>query len=120
MTKKFKSFNLEDAPVVEENERILESVHTTAQASPESKMEVVKETPESKSIPVAPVDEQPKQPVATATVAASKYRKTKNGIVVDVPMEDYVELSRMKIETGRTLKDLALQAIQEFIQRNKM
>lgn len=45
--------------------------------------------------------------------------KTENGIVVNVPMDDYMQLMMLKIQTGRTLKDLALQAIHEFVDRNK-
>ena len=59
-----------------------------------------------------------------ATVAhipfAAKGKKSENGIVVNVPMDDYMQLMMMKIQTGRTLKDLALQAIHEFVDRNKM
>ena len=47
-------------------------------------------------------------------------KKTANGIVVNVPMDDYMQLTMMKFHTGRTLKDLALQAIHEFVERNKM
>lgn len=49
----------------------------------------------------------------------TKSKKTANGIVVNVPMEDYLQLTLMKCKTGRTLKDLALQAIHEFVERNK-
>lgn len=49
----------------------------------------------------------------------TKGKKTENGIVVNVPMEDYMQLMIMKCQTGRTLKDLALQAIHEFVVRNK-
>lgn len=59
-----------------------------------------------------------------ATVAhipfVAKGKKSENGIVVNVPMDDYMQLMMMKIQTGRTLKDLALQAIHEFVDRNKM
>lgn len=50
----------------------------------------------------------------------AKGKKSENGIVVNVPMDDYMQLMMMKIQTGRTLKDLALQAIHEFVGRNKM
>ena len=59
-----------------------------------------------------------------ATVAhipfVAKGKKSENGIVVNVPMDDYMQLMMMKIQTGRTLKDLALQAIHEFVDKNKM
>ena len=64
------------------------------------------------------------EPRGKATVAhtpfVSKGKKSENGIVVNVPMDDYMQLMMMKIQTGRTLKDLALQAIHEFVDRNKM
>lgn len=50
----------------------------------------------------------------------AKGKKSENGIVVNVQMDDYMQLMMMKIQTGRTLKDLALQAIHEFVDRNKM
>lgn len=50
---------------------------------------------------------------------ATKGAKTENGIVVNVPMDDYMQLTMLKIRTSRTLKDLALQAIHEFVERNK-
>ena len=64
------------------------------------------------------------EPRGKATVAhtpfVAKGKKSENGIVVNVPMDDYMQLMMMKIQTGRTLKDLALQAIHEFVDRNKM
>ena len=54
----------------------------------------------------------------TDTSFATKGKKTENGIVVNVPMEDYMQLTMMKFQTGRTLKDLALQAIHEWVERN--
>lgn len=56
----------------------------------------------------------------TASRFALNGMKTENGIVVNVPMDDYMQLMMLKIQTGRTLKDLALQAIHEFVDRNKM
>lgn len=56
----------------------------------------------------------------TASRFALNGMKTENGIVVNVPMDDYMQLMMLKIQTSRTLKDLALQAIHEFVERNKM
>lgn len=56
--------------------------------------------------------------VITTPVSSVKTKKTENGIVINVPMADYMQLTMMKIQTGRTLKDLALQAIHEFVERN--
>lgn len=66
--------------------------------------------------PVAP--ERKRKKTLTDTSLAVK-GKTENGIVVNVPMEDYIQLTMLKFQTGRTLKDLALQAIHEFVERNK-
>lgn len=64
------------------------------------------------------------EPRGKATVAntpfVAKGKKSENGIVVNVPMDDYMKLMMMKIQTGRTLKDLALQAIHEFVERNNV
>lgn len=89
----------------------------------------------SESSTVAPPDDKEQKPeVADKPVTATRNRKgknvtnrfalggvkTENGIVVNVPMDDYMQLMMLKIQTGRTLKDLALQAIHEFVDRNKM
>lgn len=50
---------------------------------------------------------------------AVKAKKNKNGIVIDVPIEDYLALVGIKMTTGKTLKELALQAVHEFVERNK-
>lgn len=60
------------------------------------------------------------QPEAKAVGEGLKSKKTENGIVCNVPMDDYMQLTLMKMQTGRTLKELALQAIHEFVERNKI
>jgi len=69
---------------------------------------------------------QPQQPAPVTVPDASpsvnkplKTKKTENGIVINVPMQDYMQLTMMKMQTGRTLKDLALQAIHEFIENHQ-
>lgn len=67
-------------------------------------------------------DEQPKPTArrkSSTSLQASKAKKSKNGIVIDVPIDDYLELMRLKVMTGKTLKELALQAVHEFVERNK-
>lgn len=67
-------------------------------------------------------DEQPKPTVrrkSSTSLQASKAKKSKNGIVIDVPIDEYLELMRLKVMTGKTLKELALQAVHEFVERNK-
>jgi hypothetical protein len=65
--------------------------------------------------PTTPAVQAPAPNVIPSPVKA---KKTTNGIVIDVPMQEYKELIMMKVQTGRTLKDLALQAIREFVERN--
>lgn len=55
------------------------------------------------------------QPLATA-----KPKKEKNGIVIDVPMDVYMQLTMIKLQTGRSYKELALQAVIEFAERNRV
>ena len=88
------------------------------------------DTQQEDSKPSAPLESKEQQTeVTNKPVTATKNRKSKNmasrfalngmktenGIVVNVPMDDYMQL--MMIQTGRTLKDLALQAIHEFVER---
>ena len=48
-----------------------------------------------------------------------KGKKTENGITIYVPMEYYERIVMMKMRTGLPIKDLALQAVIEFLDRNK-
>ncbi len=90
------------------------------------------DTQQEDSKPSAPLESKEQQTeVTNKPVTATKNRKSKNmasrfalngmktenGIVVNVPMDDYMQLMMLKIQTGRTLKDLALQAIHEFVER---
>ena len=59
-------------------------------------------------------------PVANKALAAIKDKGTTNGIVVNVPMEDYFQLMMLKKIEKKTLKELALQAIHEFVERNRV
>lgn len=59
-------------------------------------------------------------PVTNKALAAIKDKATTNGIVVNVPMEDYFQLMMLKKIEKKTLKELALQAIHEFVERNRV
>lgn len=112
MKKRVPLFGLENSNAIDENERILEAGRQQRKANREKKESGVETT----SVAAPPSMEVP----ATANPAAiPSARKTTNGIVVDVPIDDYMALMQMKIMTRRTLKDLALQAIHEFVERNK-
>ena len=89
--------------------------------------QVKKEKPEA---PAQPKNEpqqtqESSEPADTPTVpnralAAIKDKNTTNGIVVNVPMEDYFQLMMLKKIEKKTLKELALQAIHEFVERNRV
>lgn len=59
-------------------------------------------------------------PVPNKALAAIRDKSATNGIVVNVPMEDYFQLMMLKKIEKKTLKELALQAIHEFVERNRV
>lgn len=106
----------ESSTVVAESEK-----ETTTEPTNEAADNKETETAENKAKNASPqaVKGRNHRRTLTDTSFATKGKKTENGIVVNVPMEDYMQLTMMKFQTGRTLKDLALQAIHEFVERNK-
>lgn len=115
MEKKTKRFSLENSDALDENERILESGSQQRKENRASNKSGGAEV----ALTVTP-QVTPSTTITPVVPAASQTaRKTTNGIVVDVPIDDYMALMQMKIMTRRTLKDLALQAIHEFVERNK-
>lgn len=113
IVKKTKRFSLEESDAIEENERILEAGSQQRKENRENDKEKKAETTSAVATPSMEV------PAMAAHAAIPSTRKSTNGIVVDVPIDDYMALMQMKIMTRRTLKDLALQAIHEFVERNK-
>lgn len=95
---------------------------------PEVQTEQVKE--EKPEAPAQPKDEpqqtqENSEPADTLLVpnkalAAIRDKSATNGIVVNVPMEDYFQLMMLKKIEKKTLKELALQAIHEFVERNRV
>ena len=147
MSKKTKRFSLEESDAIEENERILDAGIQQRKENREKKEsgeEVVSATPvpsaETSAIdkPTASATtSEPPTPTNTtsatdqpATTSFSndiamnmrkpKGKKTENGITIYVPMEYYERIALMKMRTGVPIKDLALQAVIEFLDRNKM
>lgn len=118
--RKFTSFNLDESPVVEENERILNAPTTVAeQQGPQPNT-----TAQQTTTPVQPQQEQTMQSPTTTIVSAasiSKVRpkKSENGITIAVPMEYYERITLMKMRTGIPIRDLALQAVIEFLENHK-
>ena len=131
MTKKTKRFSLEESDAIEENERILESGSQKRKENRENKNEKTDPVPasgESKptistNVPSTPIVEQSVSTYSSdimKNVRKPKGKKTENGITIYVPMEYYERIALMKMRTGIPIKDLALQAVIEFLNRNKM
>ena len=135
-----KSFVFGKTKVAKTSEEIRENISATSKPEDENKQDETtsvtetSDTQQEDSRPSAPLEskqqtEATNKPVTTIQKRKSKNTasrfalngmKTENGIVVNVPMDDYMQLMMLKIQTGRTLKDLALQAIHEFVEKNKM
>lgn len=147
MTKKTKRFSLEESDAIEENERILESgsqqrkenrenkesgeAAASAATAPPAEVPTTENptasttTSETEtSTTTTPVADQPTTTSFSNGVAMNmrkpKGKKTENGITIYVPMEYYERIALMKMRTGVPIKDLALQAVIEFLDRNKM
>ena len=109
MKRRVTPFCLDKSDAIDENERIFEAGRQQRQESnKEEKTEQVYASGDSKPT------------TNTTPPVAPAVAKTTNGIVVDVPIDDYMALMQMKVMTRRTLKDLALQAIHEFVEINKV
>ena len=122
----------ESQPQFEEPKPEVQEEQTTGEQpkeeKPEAQAEQVKE--EKPETPAQPKDE-PQQilessepadtpPVPNKALAAIRDKSATNGIVVNVPMEDYFQLMMLKKIEKKTLKELALQAIHEFVERNRV
>ena len=108
VSNKPKRFSLEKSDAIEENERILESGSQQRQENRENKEETAEQTAPSYSSDMVMNARKPKS------------KETENGITIYVPMEYYERIALMKMRTGVPIKDLALQAVIEFLDRNKM
>ena len=135
-------FGLEKSDAIEENDRIIEAGRQQRQENREKK-----ESGEAAAIvPTEPSSDTPgidntiassttetdipvngaNQPATTSfssdiavSMRKQKGKKTENGITIYVPMEYYERIVMMKMRTGMPIKDLALQAVIEFLDRNK-
>lgn len=130
--RKYKSFNLEDSPVVEENERRLNNA-TPPQQTQTTVAPVTEATEQTEAAEPAEADApivQPQQQVQQRTIAqtvqsiglqsvGNRSKKTGQGITVMVPMEYYEQIALMKMRTGIPIRDIALQAVIEFVDKHK-
>ncbi len=125
-------FNFKDTPVAkvaeeireDENQMTVKQDQQTSAPIQEAAPAATEQTEQENASVESENEEKPKAPArkkssASTSLQASKAKKSKNGIVIDVPIDDYLEMMRLKVITGKTLKDLALQAVHEFIERNK-
>lgn len=133
MKKRVAHFGLDKSNAIDENERILEAGRQQRQENREKKesggetmnADATAETSTTEVLnPTIPVTEQPETPSFSNDIAMNirkpKGKKTENGITIYVPMEYYERIALMKMRTGVPIKDLALQAVIEFLDRNKM
>ena len=133
MKRRVTHFGLDNSKAIDENERILEAGRQQRQENRERKESVedtmnadaTAETSTTEVLnPTIPVTEQPATPSFSNDIAMNirkpKGKKTENGITIYVPMEYYERIALMKMRTGVPIKDLALQAVIEFLDRNKM
>ena len=108
VTNKPKRFKLQESDAIEENERILESGSQQRKENRENREETEEQSASTNSADIMLNARKPKG------------KKTENGITIYVPMEYYEQIVMMKMRTGVPIKDLALQAVIEFLDRNKM
>lgn len=137
--RKYISFNLDKSPVIEENERLLSTLtppqQTQTLVAPVA--EATEQTEAAESAEVAAPIEQPQhqvqqpqpqvqqQPIAQTAKsigmqsAGNRSKRTEQGITVIVPMEYYEQIALMKMRTGIPIRDIALQAVIEFVDKHK-
>ena len=123
-------FGLEHSDAIEENDRIIEAGRQQRQENREKREENVEQSPAteesnattSNDASSTQVVEQSAPTYGTDIVMNAykqKGKKTENGITIYVPMEYYERIVMMKMRTGVPIKDLALQAVIEFLDKNK-
>ena len=135
-------FGLKKSDAIEENDRIIEAGRQQRKENREKKerMEEAASASNSPSLdtpgtdtPTASATTEEEIPTNVANQPATtsfindiavnmrkqKCKKTENGITIYVPMEYYERIVMMKMRTGVPIKDLALQAVIEFLDRNK-
>lgn len=70
--------------------------------------------------PQPQVQQQPiTQPISSMPTVGNRLKRTEQGITVIVPMEYYEQIALMKMRTGIPIRDIALQAVIEFVDKHK-
>ena len=125
---------LEDSPAIKGIEKIYEANqearHKRAAEALEKQQNGQGEAendPQTQDASLSAPSVAPAQSVAPAVITAPASeptsrkagKKTQNGITIYVPMEYYMQILQMKMETGTPIKDIALQAVIEYLDRHK-
>lgn len=125
---------LEDSPAIKGIEKIYEANEEARQKRAAEALEKqqngqgdAENDPQTQDAPLSAPSVAPAQSVAPAVITAPASeptsrkagKKTQNGITIYVPMEYYMQILQMKMETGTPIKDIALQAVIEYLDRHK-
>lgn len=128
---KFKG--LEDSPAIKGIEKIYEANEEARQKRVAEAMEKkqkeqqekqeeeqqTKQQTEQTAVEAEPTPQAAPAAPASEPVARKSGKKTQNGITIYVPMEYYMQILQMKMETGVPIKDIALNAVIEYLDRHK-
>lgn len=99
---------------------IIESEQQPQVTAPSASDAPAPASPSAPSTPsVAPDAPAPAAPISEPASMRKAGKKTQNGITIYVPMEYYMQILQMKMETGVPIKDIALQAVIEYLDRHK-
>lgn len=117
--KTYSKFTLEGSDLVEENEKVLNGAQEKEAKQEEQQKALPAAAASSSSQPEQspqPVQsEQPAQRIApVVNVQPMKATKT---VKLILPIEYYFSLSRIKECTGKSLQDLAAQAVMDFVDK---
>lgn len=125
---------LEDSPAIKGIEKIYEANEEARQKRAAEALEKqqngqgeAENDPQTQDASLSAPSVAPAQLVAPAVITAPASeptsrkagKKTQNGITIYVPMEYYMQILQMKMETGTPIKDIALQAVIEYLDRHK-
>ena len=125
---------LEDSPAIKGIEKIYEAneearqkraaealeKQQNGQGAAENDQQTQAASPSAQSVAPAPsVAQAVNTAPASEPTSRKAGKKTQNGITIYVPMEYYMQILQMKMETGTPIKDIALQAVIEYLDRHK-
>lgn len=103
------------AEAIEKQQEEQQTEQATIEAEPTSQATAPSPSPVSSPVPPIVTPAAP----TSEPVARKAGKKTQNGITIYVPMEYYMQILQMKMETGTPIKDIALQAVIEYLDRHK-